>query len=98
MQIGSAFFWGVMQRVVAPYRRFGTAYHPFFKVQEISLKMKTMGYPERSVRDCHHRLRNNPEERGSQLKPCGKLRSVPLPPDSQYLGALDVQVFGLFVV
>jgi hypothetical protein len=37
--------------------------------------MGPIGCPETSVRNCHHSLRNNPEERGSQLLRGGSLKS-----------------------
>jgi hypothetical protein len=60
--------------------------------------MGPIGCPETSVRNCHYTLRNNPEERGSQLKACVKFLSAFLPLDSQYLGALEVEVVGLFLI
>jgi hypothetical protein len=40
-----------------------------------SLRMRSIGFPETSVRNCHYSLRNNPEERGSQLLRGGSLKS-----------------------
>jgi hypothetical protein len=61
------------------YRRFGTTYrsHPqeWFKILEPCLKMGSIDCSETSVRNYHYSLRNNPEERSSQLLRAGSLIS-----------------------
>jgi len=54
-------FWVVKQSVVVISYR--------------GVLMGQIGYPETSVRDCHHSLRNNPEERSSHLLRGGSLKS-----------------------
>jgi hypothetical protein len=76
-------FWVITQRVVAiSYWRFGTTYrsHPQgSRIQRIknswTLRMGPIGCPETSVRNCNYSLRNNPEERSSQLLRRGSLKS-----------------------
>jgi hypothetical protein len=56
----TALFWVVTQRVVVIYYgRFGTTWPQ---------KVWTRGCPEKSVRNYHYSLRNNPEERSSQCQ------------------------------
>ena len=56
--------WDITQRVVAvSYRRSGTTY--FQGSRTWTLKMVPVSWPETSVRNCHHSLRNNPEQRSS---------------------------------
>lgn len=54
----SALFWATAQRVVViPFRCFGTTYRP----------KGPIGCSETSARNCRYSLRNNPEQRSSQL-------------------------------
>jgi len=76
-------FWVITQRVVViSYRRFGVTYrsHPQgSRIQRIknswTLRMGPIGCPETSVRNYLYSLRNNPEERSSQLLRHGSLKS-----------------------
>ena len=66
----SALFWDITQRIVAiPCRRFGTIYRSW------PLKMGQIGCPERSVRNCHHTLRNIPAEFRAHLLRSWSLRT-----------------------
>jgi hypothetical protein len=59
----TALFWVITQRpVVIPYRRFRISY--------------PIGCPEKAVRNYHYSLRNDPEERGSQVEPSVKSQTV----------------------
>jgi len=74
----TALFWVTTQRVVViSYQRFRTTYRSHAQVQESrTLKMGLIGCPETSVRKYHYSLRNNPEERNSQLLHGGSLKST----------------------
>jgi hypothetical protein len=79
----SALFWDITQRmVVIPCWRFGRT--GWYKLQGSGnsrfldswpLKMGPIGYPETSVRNYHHTLRNNQEECKSHLLHGGSLKS-----------------------
>ena len=86
-RVRNALFWVITQRVVAiTYRRFGTTYRYNFQggresksfgfcVDSLTLKMVPKSGPETSVRNFHCSLRNDPEERSSQLLRGGSLKS-----------------------
>ena len=68
----TAFFWVIAQRVlIISYRGFGTTYHSHLR--RSSLKMGMIGCPETPVRNYLFSLRNNPEERNSQIFLCSVL-------------------------
>jgi hypothetical protein len=53
-QVRSAIFRDITQsRVLIPYKRFGKPVGPIFKVQDIPLKKKQIGFPETSVDNYH---------------------------------------------
>jgi len=71
--VGTALFWVITQRVeVISYHVSGQTVGP---VNFRPLKMGPTGYPEKSVRNYHYSLCNNPEERSSQLLGGGSLTS-----------------------
>ena len=66
--------WVITQRVVViPYRHFGTTYRPHLQGSRIQkeaswpLKVGLTGSLETSARNYYHLLRNNAEERRSQI-------------------------------
>ena len=63
----TALFCVITQRVVISYEASGQLIGPILGVQEFC--------PETSVRNCHYSLRNNTEERSSQLLSGGSLKS-----------------------
>ena len=83
----TAFFWVITQRVVViSYRRLGTNYQSHLQISIIlssrvknqfswPLKMGQIGCPETSVRNYHHSLCSNPEERSSHLLVGGSHKS-----------------------
>jgi hypothetical protein len=74
IQRGAALFWVITQGVVIiAYRRSGQLIGAIFR--EEPLKVEPTGSQERSVRNYHCSLRNNPEERSSHLLSCGNLKS-----------------------
>jgi hypothetical protein len=63
----TALFWDITQRVlVVPYRRFGTTYQSHLQ-DSWHLRMEPVGCPETSVRNYHHSLRSNLEDRNSRV-------------------------------
>jgi hypothetical protein len=64
----TALFWVVTRRVAAiSYRRFETTYQSLLKGILDPPEFGPTGYPETSIRNYCHALRNNPEERSSHL-------------------------------
>jgi hypothetical protein len=75
VEIRSAVFWN---RVVIPYRRFGTMYQSHLQGSRNPtrpLKMGPIRCPETSVKDYHSTLRNNKEERRTHQHRGGSLKS-----------------------
>ena len=72
----TATFSIITQRVaVISYRRFETTYRSHLQSSRIQkMKMGPTGCLETSVRNCHYCVRNNPEERSSQLLRGGSLK------------------------
>jgi hypothetical protein len=68
----SALFWVITQRMaVIPYPRFGTNYRSYIQESRSPLKFLEdgpIGFPETSVRNYRHTLRNIPEECRSQFQ------------------------------
>ena len=72
LQARFALFWDNTQRVVViPCRRFGTT----CKFNLDPLKVRVIGCPETSVRNCHYTLHNIPRKRVSYLLLGGSLKS-----------------------
>jgi len=77
LYLRTALSWVITQRrVVIYYRRFGVIYRYHLQGSRIKkcfvldswpLKMGPIGCPETSVINYHYSLRNNPQERSSQL-------------------------------
>ena len=65
-----ALFWAMMQRIVVVFNS-GQPIDPIFKVLQIG----PIDCPETSVRNYHYSLRNNPEDRSSQLLRGSSLKS-----------------------
>jgi len=81
-QTASGLFWDITQRTVAnPYGRFGTTYlsnlqeSRDFYLDFLTIGVGTDRLSETSIRNYHYTLRNDPEERRSQLLRSGSLRS-----------------------
>jgi len=79
VNLKTALFRVISQRVVViPYRRFRTTYRSYLQGSRIfyylSFKMLPTSCPETLVRNYHHSLRNNSEERSFRLTRGGCLK------------------------
>ena len=77
INLRTALFWVTTQPVVViSYRRFGTICRTYPQgLISRTLRMGPIDCPETTVRNYHYSLRNNPEERSSQLIRGGSLKS-----------------------
>jgi hypothetical protein len=70
----TVFFWVIKQRVVViSYRSSEQSIGPIFKGQESNC-------PETSIKNYHHSLRNNPEQRSAQIMKTAKWGAAPARP------------------